>query len=148
VNDNPPASANPDCASRWKRQACACAGLTLVVVAAFPVFAWYGYISAGTTGIAAAAVAAGVCWLGAMIALVIAGISDDPPKALSAVLAGMIFRLGLPLAAGLLLRQYVPSLAAAGVFGMILCYYFITLIADTLFLLRLIAPLGKVREAS
>jgi hypothetical protein len=129
----------------------ACVVLTLVVLLALPVFAWVGHWRSGTAGILAAAVAAGLCWCGAMLALLLAGWLRNGQQAVNGVLAGMLFRMGVPLVAGLALHMQGGSLAEAGVFGMTLAFYFVTLIAETLLALRLVAPSGKrtnVTEAS
>lgn len=120
-----------------------CAWLTLVVVAAFPFFAWFGQVNFGRNGVCSAAIAAGICWLGAAIALAIAARTAGTNNAVTGVLLGMLFRMGIPLAAGFVLRDNVPSLAAAGVLGMVLCYYFVTLAVETLLSVRMIAPAAK-----
>ncbi len=129
----------------------ACVVLTLVVLLALPIFAWVGHSRSGTAGIFAAAVAAGICWGGAFLALLLSGWLRSGQNAVNGVLAGMLFRMGVPLVAGMALHWQGGWLAEAGVFGMILAFYFVTLIAETLLALRLVAPASKqtnVTEAS
>lgn len=121
----------------------ACIVLTLVTGAVLPAFLWVGHRHHGGTGMAAAGVAAGVCWGGAMVALVVGGLFRHSKHAVSGVLAGMLFRMGVPLMAGAALDWQGGPLAEAGVFGMILVYYFVTLAAETLLAVRLVSPRSK-----
>jgi len=115
----------------------ASAVLTLVIVVVFPVFAGIGHWRAGWGGVAAAGVAAGVCWAGGFLALIAAGLFRSSRNAVNGVLVGMACRTGLPLVAGAMLHSHGGALAAAGVFGMILGYYLVTLAAETLLAIRL-----------
>ena len=110
----------------------ACAVLTATLLTAFPLFAWFGFQRSGQVGVAAAAVAGAVCWFGSLAALVLVARARDSAAAVSATLIGMFLRLGLPLITGIVLQQSKGELAQAGVFGMILCYYFVALLPETL----------------
>jgi hypothetical protein len=58
----------------------------------------------------------------------------------------MVTRLGLPLATGILLDHRGGPLANANVFGMIIGFYFVTLIAETWLAVRLIRdPRNKAK---
>jgi hypothetical protein len=105
---------------------------------AFPFFAAFGYTRAGLVGVEAAAVAGGICWLGAAPSLFLMGWLRGGPHVVSGVLLGMLIRMGLPLAIGLLLAQTGGPLAKAGVFGMIVGYYLVGLLIETLLSVRLI----------
>lgn len=89
-----------------------------------------------------------VCWLGAFIALVITGVLRGTPQAINGILGATLFRMGIPLAAGFLLSSSSEALAKAGVFGMVVCYYLLTLVVETLLSLRLIQPAPKAPKAS
>lgn len=115
-----------------------CAWLTLTVLIALPLVGGVVGATRGVSGVLAALVAAGVCWFGAMAALVVAGGAGRDGRAVQAHLKGMFFRLGLPLAAGLALQKAGGVLAEGGVFGQIVVFYLITLTAETLLSLRLI----------
>ena len=125
----------------------ACILLALVAVLFFPAPAWFGYSRHGASGLAAAAVAGGVCWLGATLALVITGLLRGPQTGVHAVLLGMRFRMGLPLGMGLLLHSQGGALARADVLGMLVAYYLVTLAAETLLAVRLVHPKEQVSEA-
>lgn len=114
----------------------ASAALTLVTVMVFPVFAGIGHWRAGWSGVAAAGVAAGVCWTGGFLALLATGLLRSSPNAVNGILVGMACRTGLPLVAGVVLQRRGGTLAAAGVFAMILGYYLVILVAETLLAIR------------
>jgi len=126
----------------------ACIVLTLVTLLALPAFAGVGYWRNGVPGIQAAGVAAAICWIGAMIALLLGGLMRGTENAVNGVLLGMLFRMGVPLGSGFALHQLSEGLAKAGVFGMILAYYFVTLLAETLLAVRLVGPTGKQKNAT
>ena len=121
----------------------ASATLTLVVVVVFPLFAWYGHHSNGWDGVWAAAVAAAICWVGSLTALVVSAMFGQGTNAASGVLLGMVFRMGVPFAVGVAFHRHGGMLAEAGVFGMILGYYFVTLVVETVLAVRLTAPTDK-----
>jgi hypothetical protein len=110
--------------------------LTIVTVVVFPAFAGIGHWRAGGLGVAAAGVAAGVCWTGGFLALIAAGLFRSSRNAVNGILLGMACRTGLPLVAGAILHSHGGALAAAGVFGMILGYYLVTLVVETLLAIR------------
>ena len=129
----------------------ACTLLSAVTVAAWPIFAWVGYTHSGLPGVGAAAVAAGVCWLGAIAALLLTRILRDPALAVSRVLLGMAPRMGLPLVVGAILHRHGGPLSESHVFGMIVAFYFVTLSVETWLAVRLIPNTSnpsKVTEAS
>jgi hypothetical protein len=100
-------------------------------------------------GLWAAVVAGGICWLGAMAALLLVGLMRGGPQVVHGTLLGMLFRMGLPLAAGLLLTVRGGPLADAGVFGMIVVYYLIGLLVETLLSVSLVgSSTGTVVKAS
>lgn len=110
--------------------------LTIVIIAVFPVFAWLGYGRSAGTGVKAAAVAAAVCWAGGLLALLATGLVRFRGNSASGVLLGTACRTGLPIVVGLVLHRSGGSLAAAGVFAMILGYYLVALVAETLLAIR------------
>ena len=149
VTDADPANQNS--LRRPPRLWAACTALTGVTLVALPIFGWVGYSASGIVGVWAAAAAAGVCWFGATIALVLVGVSQVAKQAVSRVLAGMVFRMGLPLVVGLILDRRGGPLSEAHVFGMMVAFYLLTLVVETWLALRLVAPAAKrspVTEAS
>jgi len=127
----------------------ACLLFSAAMVLAFPAFAAFGFSRSGGTGVAAAAVAGGVCWAGALTALLLMGALRSGPKVVYATLLGTFFRLGVPLIAGLALNYQGGLLAEAGVFGMIVGYYLVGLIVETLLSVRLVGnTTGGIARAS
>jgi len=110
-----------------------------VVLLALPVVAWIAHVRFGVDGVLAALVAAGVCWSAATLALVSAGLLRGPNAALYSMLFGMFFRLGLPLFAGVLLTRQGGPLSRAGLFGWLVVFYLLTLVAETVLSLRVLA---------
>jgi len=87
----------------------------------------------GAGGVVAGGVAAGVCWLGTVVALFVAQFlarrKVTPPMA---VLAGMGVRMVLPLVVGFVLQQAVPDLATAGLLWYLIIFYQVGLVLETL----------------
>ena len=124
-----------------------CAVLAAVVVLAFPAFAWYGFAQSGFNGILAAVVAAGVCFGGAVAALLVTTLLIGPQSGVQGTLLGTMFRTGVPLGAAVALSQGGP-LTETGVVGMILIYYLLTLSVETLLAVLLLRPACKTSKAS
>ena len=78
-----------------------------------------------------------------VVALVLTAALRSPKRAVAGVLLGMLFRMGVPLGTGIFLHRQGGPLAKAGVFGMILGFYLLTLLVETLLALRLLAPRAK-----
>ena len=126
----------------------ACALLTLAVLLVAPLFAWYAHGRSQSAGVTASFVAAGVCWLGGTLALVTAYVANRYGQGIQGVLAGMFFRMGLPLVCGLVLERQVPSLAAAGFFSLVLGYYLFVLPIETLLSLRFVNSTVRDKAAT
>jgi hypothetical protein len=116
--------------------ACALVGVCLLPVAA--AIAWFGYGRSGLTGVAAAAIAAVICWLSACLALGSVFVGQRLDAGIQGILAAMLFRMGLPLAAAMGLKQISPPLAGAGILWMILGLYLVALVVETLLSLRFV----------
>ncbi len=115
-----------------------CAWLTLIVIVALLVVGGAVLATRGLNAAYAAVVAAGLCWVGSTAALVIAGLASRTNHVVQGHLLGMFLRLGLPLVAGLVIQKAGGTLAEAGVFGLIVVFYLITLVAETVLSLQLI----------
>jgi hypothetical protein len=95
--------------------------------------------------LATAAIAAGVCWTAAALALIAAFFGNRWESPVQGVLVGMLFRMGLPLAAVLGLPTLDERLAASGIVGTILGVYLVALAVETLLALRMVP--SQVRTA-
>lgn len=126
-----------------------CGWLTLWMAAAFPVFAAIGYWHSGRWGVVACAVAGGVCWAAALASLFLLCLLRGSAYVPHAFLLGMLFRVGLPLAAGMILSRPGSPLADAGVFGMMVAYYLVGLFVETLLSVRLVnSSAGRAAKVS
>ena len=115
--------------------------LTLTFVLAFPVFGYFAFRVHGWDGVAAAAVAALICWVAGVIALAMVFVFPEPQQVANAVGLGMLVRMGIALLAGIFFTKTGGPLVDAGVFGMIVGFYLIGLLVETLLALRLAATL-------
>lgn len=113
-----------------------CALLALVLAPPAVLFGWYGYTKYGPSAITAALVAAAICWSAASLALIATFIGQRMNCGVQGILGGMLFRMGLPLAAGLYLHNAGGPLAEAGIFSMILGLYLCSLVVETILSLR------------
>lgn len=143
------AGGQPDPVNDRKRPgiAAACGVLALVMGIALPVFIWWGNSQHGTEGVVAAIVAVAVCWLCASAALVISGLFVGTPFALQSNLASIGLRTVLPIVIAIFLDRQVPVLSQAGVFGMMVPAYLLSLLTETLLALWLMGPIRPVAKA-
>jgi hypothetical protein len=124
----------------------ACAILTAILVAVFPCFAGYGYSTSGVAGVSAATVALGICLACGILALFVTAISQKLNQGVQGVLGAMLVRMGVPLMALFVLPKIGGPLVTAGVTGMVMAYYLITLAAETWLSLRFV-PVTKMSGA-
>lgn len=103
----------------------------MIVMAALAIVGGAAAATRGINGFLAALVAAAICWFGSTAALLLAGFASRTNHAVQGHLLGMFFRLGLPLIGGLVFQETGGWLAEAGVFGLIVVFYLITLVAET-----------------
>jgi hypothetical protein len=120
------------------------ASCCLILAAAMLLFylpvAAIAYGLHGQAGVLAASVAAGVCWLGSILAL--GGTARFGRTGVNAPLFtlffGMVFNCALPFTVGLVLYRGGGALAQAGVFGLTLIFFQFALVVETLLSLCLI----------
>jgi hypothetical protein len=112
--------------------------LALVVLLLLPVIGSIAWSQRGGMGVVAALIAGAICWFGASVALGLAGLGSSSGSGTSpagnpmvGMLAGMIFRMGLPLAAGAVLHFRVPALRDAGILLSLTGFYLATLPIET-----------------
>lgn len=84
---------------------------------------WWAWAHSGGNGLWAAGAAAGLCLLGAWLALGCMAWFHNPQNVLPGVLLGMGFRSGLPLGCGLCLYLLYPPLAQAGLLYYLVVFY-------------------------
>jgi len=112
-------------------------GVFAVLLAAFPVFAMYGYWAKGSDGFSAAAVAAGVGLAGGLAGFA-AAFGFRGTQAIQGVLLGMVVRMVVPLAAAAFFFLRGGTLVRAGLLEMLVGYYLLALTVDTALAVQLV----------
>ena len=79
----------------------------------------------------AAAIAFGVCWISATLALALTGWTRNSPLELTGILVANAVRFGVPLLAGVTLHYGHASLAETGIFGWFVVGYLCMLAVET-----------------
>jgi len=90
--------------------------------------------------VGAAAAAAGICLLGAVLALVVSHLLRGPKAVLYGMLMAMALRMGIPLVSALALHLQNGALAKAGVLYYFLVFYPVTLAVETVLSLPKTTP--------
>jgi len=133
-----PASGGESGARQVKRQpptpramVISCLVLTLLMAIAAIVAAVVGYERYGGTGVVTAGVAATTCWLASLTALVLVGLTTATPNAMSGLFGAMGLRTGIPLIVAFVLAALSPTLANAGIVGMFLVFFLVSLTVET-----------------
>ncbi len=119
--------------------ATACAWLAATVLVSYPIVGGIAGQRDGQVGWIAAAVAAVTCWFASTAALVAGQRHRGPQRGFFVLLYGLAFGFAVPLVAGTVLTRLVPSLAAAGLFGLMVVFYLVTLTVGTLLSVRLLS---------
>lgn len=113
--------------------------LVAALLALLPCFAVFGYCTSGAYGILAAVVAFGICLACGILALAITAISQAMNQGVQGILGAMLVRMGVPLVAMFVLPEVGGPLVEAGVTGMVMAYYLITLAVETWLSLRFVS---------
>jgi len=124
-----------------------CLWMLLGVLGVFPLFAAYGYTRFEIDGIFAAITAASVVLVAMEAAILTAIFLRDTELRVQSVLLGMFFRAGIPLSFGMLMHKAGGPLAEAGLFGMILVYYLLTLVVETVLAVQLVSQTSTIKKA-
>lgn len=107
----------------------------LVVLAGLVVVAPLAWLVAGPFSVVAAAVAAACCGFGAalgtFLGMVVGLAARGPGRAAYEFLAGMLFRMGIPLGAATAIHLAGGPLADAGLLYYLLLFYPVTLAVET-----------------
>lgn len=106
----------------------------IFLFAAITPFLW---IFGRAWSFAAAGAAAGLCAVGAFLALWIHYFFRDPKSALTALLLGMAFNMGVPLVFGIAIHLYGGPLSESGFIYYLLFFYLLTLAMKTMLTLPL-----------
>jgi hypothetical protein len=119
--------------------AASCLVLALTVFLVWIAVATYAFSASGADGLFASVVAGLVCFASAAAALVLtAQSSGKPHTAVNGLLLAMLLRMGVPLGVGISLQSAQGRLADGGVFGLIVVFYLVTLVVETILSLRFV----------
>ncbi|MBI1247454.1 hypothetical protein GC197_06350 [bacterium] len=124
-----------------------CLWMLLAIVGVYPFFAIYGYAFYQVNGVLSAALAAAVVLLAMQAALLVSILFRNSDQRVASVLISMSLRAGIPLTSAMCLHTAVGPLADAGLFGMILVYYLLTLAVETLFAVQLVSHASTCNKA-
>ena len=112
---DPQASRVSQAGSSWISLAASCAVLSLCVAPAAMLAAWISTRQWSADTVVAAGIGGGVCLAAGCLALTAAFLGNRWNSPVQGVLAGMLFRLGLPLAALVVLPKIDQAWVPAGV---------------------------------
>ena len=130
-----------------------CAIVSAAILGTFVVVGFVASVWQGNDGWTTAATAGGISWIGGLLAIAlhrIVKVKNQVNQALFGILAGMTFRMGLPLVFCLAMLNRGGAVVESGLLGMIAVYYFVGLTVETAILLRQVretsaaSPVGKV----
>jgi hypothetical protein len=125
--------------SSWTSLAMSCALLALCIAPAAAIAARISTQQWSMETLRAAAIGGAICWVAASFALTATYLGNRLQSPVQGVLAGMVFRLGLPLAALLVLQKVEHAAIPPGTRGTILGVYLVALVVETGLALRMIA---------
>jgi hypothetical protein len=111
------------------------AALCALLAGLWCVVAPLAYSLSGVAGLWAAAVGAGATLLGGFIALLLAATCYGPAAPMYGMLLGMMARMVVPMAIGVIVQLRVELLADAGMIFYLLGFYMATLALETAILL-------------
>jgi hypothetical protein len=129
------------------RLVAACAVLAAILLPIGILIGWVVAWRFDAEVVQAALIATGVCWFAGALALSATQVGSRLGMPLQGFMAGMLFRTGLPLGAGIALNRVAP-LAESGIFTMILGVYLCALVVETILSLYLIQPAATMRPAA
>jgi hypothetical protein len=98
------------------------------------------YRVSGTGGLVASAAGAGVCLLGAHLALALSALFHGRSGHVTVLAPAMLARTLVPLVIGVVLHVQVPSLATSGMVFYLLVFYLVALATETVLLIAKIPP--------
>jgi hypothetical protein len=134
--------------SSWMSLVVSCAVLAMVVAPTALIFAWINGRQLSGESLIAAAIGGGVCWLAASLALAAGYYGNRFQAPVQGVLLGMLFRLGLPLAAIAILPRLGEAWVPPGVAMTILGVYLVALVVETGLALRMVPRQSRIARAA
>ncbi len=112
--------------------------LAVVEVLALALIGTVAYGHQGMRGLAAALLSACVCWMGAVVALIVTGrraesSETDPSRAIAMAYVAMMLRGAIPLMAIVVVQVLYPRWGEAGLMIYVVPFYLVTLASETVF---------------
>jgi len=121
----------------------ACIRLALIMAAAYPIVAFIAWQITTVPVWQTAALAAGVCYLSASLALVLFHFFRLAGNAVAGTLGATLVRVGIPMVVGIAAMSNGGKLRDEGFFGLIVVFYLIGLTADTVLSLAMTRGLSS-----
>ena len=121
--------------------------LTFAVALALPATLWWGNDYAGRLGMTASAVAAGLCWAAAVVALVVRTRFPKPQDVVAGTLGAMLVRMVLVVGGGLCVVFVSPRWLEGAFLGQLGFYFLMTLTVETLLAVRWVKNLESAVSA-
>jgi hypothetical protein len=133
----------------WRRLSVAEGVLVATLGLVAPIAGYLGWGHAGSRSLVAAGAAFLVCWLPNALSLLIMSFFRDPQQSVSAMLFGMLLRMGIPFGIAAVLLQTKHWLVDAGILPMVLGMYLVALVVETILSLWIVGALRpRVVKAS
>lgn len=114
-----------------RKVALCCMLLSVVMIVSGIIGAAVGHERYGSAGVVTASLAALVCWIASLSALLVVAMTTATPNALAGTFGATGLRTGIPLVAGAVLAAVSPILAQAGIAGMMLVFFLVSLTVET-----------------
>ena len=122
--------------------------LTLILVVATLGCVWWGNRASGTDGVKAAAIAGLLCWLGAILALMITSRFAGGTNASSGILVGSALRTGIPLIGIAFLHFNAPDLRDANIAYYGVGLFLISLATETYIAVNILKQASETTKAN
>ena len=117
--------------------------LSTVVFVAFVVLATVAWQRHQSIGVLAAVLATAVCWSSSVAALCLTYRTTGSPNALAGVMGGIMLRTGIPMAFGIIGSSANSQLANAGLLGMTMLMFLLSLAVETLMAVGIVTASQK-----
>jgi len=112
--------------------------ITVVLATAFTALAWYGNQAFTDIEMKAAAIAVTLCWLGSVLGLIPPMFLRGSEQGINGVLAGMLFRMFIPIGGTFLIHQRSEQLRDANILYFTLGFFLLALIVDTILAVQMV----------
>lgn len=120
--------------------------LTCAVAFALPATLWWGSDFAGQDGMTASGVAAGLCWVASLVALVVRTRFPKPQDVVAGTLGAMLVRMAVVFGGGLVVASSSPHLVKAAFWGQLVVYFSLTLAVESWMAVRWVKSLEAAAQ--